>query len=223
MAAGFIGALSHPFCQSGKRPANHGLMEPWPRECIHRMNRIGGLKKGSTKMTVEGLEKPYRGGRRISKEDYYLNIATEVAKRGTCLRRNYGAVIVKNDEIISTGYTGAPRGAKNCIDIGYCPRSKLNVPPGERYELCRSVHAEMNALIHVSRREAMGGTMYLMGIEAQTGGPLPDGAEPCRLCKRVIINAGLERVLTKNINGEVITYQVRDWINNEELEYGISL
>jgi dCMP deaminase len=174
-------------------------------------------------MTVEMLEKAHLGGKRISKEDYYLNIATEVARRGTCLRRNYGAVIVKNDEIISTGYTGAPRGAKNCIDIGYCPRSNLNVPTGERYELCRSVHAEMNALIHISRREAIGSTMYLMGVEAQTGGHLPNGAEPCRLCKRIIINAGIEKVLTKNINGEVIIYQVRDWISNEELEYGISL
>ena len=182
-----------------------------------------GPKKGSARITVEMLGKAHRGGKRISKEDYYLNIATEVVRRGTCLRRNYGAVVVKNDEIISTGYTGAPRGAKNCIDIGYCPRSNLNVPPGERYELCRSVHAEMNALIHISRREAMGGTMYLMGVEAQTGGPLPNGAEPCRLCKRVIINAGIEKVLTKNINGEVINYQVRNWINNEELEYGISL
>jgi len=173
-------------------------------------------------MTAEMLEKAHRGGKRISIEDYYLNIATEVARRGTCLRRNYGAVIVKNDEIISTGYTGAPRGAKNCIDIGYCPRSNLNVPPGERYELCRSVHAEMNALIHISRREAMGGTMYLMGVEVQSGGLLPNGAEPCRLCKRVIINAGIEKVLTKNINGEVITSQVRNWIDHEELEYGIS-
>lgn len=115
-----------------------------------------------------------------------------VARRGTCLKRNYGAVIEKNDEIISTGYTEAPKGAKNCTDIGYCPRANLNVPPGERYELCRSVHAEMNTLIHVSRREAMSGTMYLMGIEAQTGGPLPYGAEPCRLCKRVIINPCLK-------------------------------
>jgi dCMP deaminase len=169
------------------------------------------------------LEKGYLDSKRISKEDYYLNIATEVARRGTCLRRNYGAVVVKNDEIISTGYTGAPRGAKNCIDIGYCSRLKLNVPSGERYELCRSVHAEMNALIHVSRREAMGGTMYLMGVDAQTGGSLPNGAEPCRLCKRVIINAGIEKVLTKKINGEVMTYQVKNWIKNEELEYGLFL
>jgi len=174
-------------------------------------------------MTVKILEKGHLGGKRISKEDYHLNIATEAAGRGTCLRRNYGAVIVKNDEIISTGYTGAPRGARNCIDIGYCPRSNLNVPPGERYELCRSVHAEMNALIHISRREAMGGTMYLMGVEVQSGGLLPNGAEPCRLCKRVIINAGIETVLTRNINGEVMTYQVRNWIDHEELEYGIFL
>jgi deoxycytidylate deaminase len=102
---------------------------------------------------------------RTGKDDYYLNIALEVSKRGTCLRRNYGAVIVNYDEIISTGYTGAPRGTRNCVDIGYCVRSDMGVPSGERYELCRSVHAEMNAVIHASRRAAMGGTMYLMGMD----------------------------------------------------------
>lgn len=167
--------------------------------------------------------KTHLRGKRISKEDYYLNIAIEVARRGTCLRRNYGAVIVKNDEVISTGYTGAPRGAKNCVDIGYCPREKLNVNSGERYELCRSVHAEMNAIIHASRREATGGTMYLMGLDAQTGGPLIEGAEPCRLCKRVIINAGIEKVVTRNIKGDMITHQVRNWIIDEEIDYGIVL
>ncbi|MEJ2731726.1 MAG: hypothetical protein P8185_24985 [Deltaproteobacteria bacterium] len=104
---------------------------------------------------------------RIGKEDYYLNIALAVSRRGTCLRRNYGAVIVNHDEMISTGYTGAPRGARNCVDIRYCARSNLGVPSGERYELCRSVHAEMNAIIHASRREAMGGTMYLMGVDME--------------------------------------------------------
>ena len=159
------------------------------------------------------------GEKRISKEDYYLNIATEVSKRGTCLRRNFGAVIVNNDEIVSTGYTGAPRGAKNCIDIGYCPRAESNIPSGERYELCRSVHAEMNALIHASRREATGGVMYLIGIDAETGKPLSDGAEPCMLCKRVIINAGIERVITRNEEGKLEKSQVSDWIRDEKFEY----
>ena len=157
--------------------------------------------------------------KRISKEDYYLNIATEVSKRGTCLRRNFGAVIVNNDEIVSTGYTGAPRGAKNCIDIGYCPRVESNIPSGERYELCRSVHAEMNALIHASRREATGGAMYLIGIDGETGKPVPDGAEPCMLCKRVIINAGVEKVITRNEQGKLEKFQVSDWVRDEKFEY----
>ncbi|MBN1104518.1 MAG: cytidine deaminase [Deltaproteobacteria bacterium] len=157
---------------------------------------------------------------RIGKDHYYLNIAAEVSKRGTCLRRNYGAVIVNRDEIIATGYTGAPRGARNCVDIGYCIRSKMEVPSGERYELCRSVHAEMNAVIHASRRDALGGRMYLMGMDARDGKPLRDGAEPCRLCKRVIINAGIEEVVTRNGNRELMIYEVRDWIASEDIDYG---
>lgn len=109
---------------------------------------------------------------RTGKDDYYLNIALEVLKRGTCLRRNYGAVIVNHNEIISTGYTGAPRGERNWVDIGYCVRSNMGVPSGERYELCRSVHAEMNAVIHASRRVAIGGTMYLMGVGMKDEKPL---------------------------------------------------
>jgi dCMP deaminase len=159
---------------------------------------------------------------RISKDDYYLNIALEVLQRGTCLRRNYGAVIVNNDEIISTGYTGAPRGTRNCVDIGYCLRSQLGVPSGERYELCRSVHAEMNAVIHSSRKDMIGGTMYLMGVNKKQGKPLPAGAEPCRLCKRVIINAGLDKVITRKGNGDLITYHVKDWVIHEDQEYGIA-
>lgn len=158
---------------------------------------------------------------RIGKADYYLNIALEVSRRGTCLRRNYGAVIVNHDEMISAGYTGAPRGTRNCSDIRYCARSNLGVPSGERYELCRSVHAEMNAIIHASRREALGGTMYLMGVDMEDGRPLQAGAEPCRLCKRVIINAGLNKVVTRNGNGDVITHYVKDWITHEDQAYGI--
>ena len=151
-------------------------------------------------------------GKRISKDEYYLSIAAEVSRRGTCLRRNYGAVVVNRDEIVSTGYTGAPRGAKNCVDIGSCVRQEANVPAGERYELCRSVHAEMNALVHAARREALGGVMYLMGTEAETGEPVRGGAEPCLLCRRVIINAGIEKVVTRNAKGEIVRCPVYEWV-----------
>jgi len=105
---------------------------------------------------------------RVDKNNYYLNIAEEVSRRGTCLRRNFGAVIVKNDEIISTGYTGAPRGRKNCSDLGYCVRQKMEIPRGERYELCRSVHAEANAIISAERKDMIGASLFLVGIEAET-------------------------------------------------------
>lgn len=100
---------------------------------------------------------------RRDKENYYLDIAETVAERGTCLRRNFGAIIVNKDQIISTGYVGAPRGRRNCIDLGYCVRESLQIPRGERYELCRSVHAEANAIIHASRNDTLGGTLYLVG------------------------------------------------------------
>ena len=135
---------------------------------------------------------------RLNKRDYYLDIAAQVAKRGTCLRRNYGAVIVKNDEIIATGYTGAPRGSANCCEIGNCRRQELNIPSGERYELCRSVHAEQNAIISASRSDMMGATLYLYGWEMKDGKfdhPV-QGAEPWMLCKRFIVNAGILEVVS---------------------------
>ena len=125
---------------------------------------------------------------RRDKENYYLDIAEAVASRGTCLRRNFGAIIVKNDQILSTGYTGAPRGRKNCSDLGFCLREKMNVPRGQRYELCRSVHAEANAIISAARSEMIGATLYLVGKEARTGELVPD-ANSCSMCKRLIINA----------------------------------
>ena len=104
---------------------------------------------------------------RTSKENYYLDIADSVLERSTCLRRKYGAIIVRNDEIISTGYNGAPRGRKNCSDLGICTRETLHIPSGERYELCRSVHAEANAIISASRRDMIGATIYLVGRDAK--------------------------------------------------------
>lgn len=132
---------------------------------------------------------------RISKTDYYLNIAREVAQRSTCLRRRYGAVIVKNDQIISTGYNGSPRGEANCCDIGTCERERLQIKPGERYELCKSVHAEMNACLHASRDRAMGATLYLIGIDAKTDQIIP--GEPCLMCSRIITQCGIKEVVTR--------------------------
>ncbi len=152
---------------------------------------------------------------RISKENYYLDIAQTVIGRATCLRRCYGAIIVKNDEIISTGYNGAPRGRKNCVDIGYCTREAMKVPRGERYELCRSVHAEANAIISAARRDMVGGTLYLVGKDAVTGELLAD-ATSCAMCRRLIINAGLEKVVIRNTPTEYTVVQVRDWIYDDD-------
>lgn len=106
---------------------------------------------------------------RRDKINYYLDLAEMVSQRCTCLRRHYGAVIVKNDEVISTGYVGAPRGRKNCSDLNYCIRQKKHIPRGERYELCRSVHAEANAIISAARSQMIGSSMYLVGKEVSTG------------------------------------------------------
>lgn len=153
---------------------------------------------------------------RISKENYYLDIAETVLERATCLRRIYGAIIVKNDEIISTGYNGAPRGRKNCVDMGFCTREALKVPRGERYELCRSVHAEANAIISASRRDMVGGTIYLVGRNAQTGELLSD-ATSCAMCRRMVINAGLSRVVIRRTPTEFEVVDVQDWIDGDDL------
>lgn len=128
---------------------------------------------------------------RISKDLYYLKIAEAVLERSTCIRRKYGAVIVNNDEIISTGYNGASRNEPNCCDIGYCEREKLGIPKGERYELCRAVHAEQNAVISASRDRVKGGTIYIVGKEVSTGEHA--NPAPCMICRRMLINAGIER------------------------------
>ena len=153
---------------------------------------------------------------RISKENYYLDIAQTVLERATCLRRIYGAIIVKNDEIISTGYNGAPRGRRNCVDMGYCTREALRVPRGERYELCRSVHAEANAIISASRRDMVGGTIYLVGRDAQTGRLLAD-ATSCPMCRRMVINAGLSRVVIRRTEKEFDVVDVQEWVEEDDL------
>ena len=152
---------------------------------------------------------------RMTKVEYYLNIAETVSKRSTCLRRNFGAIIVKNDEIISTGYNGAPRGRKNCIDLGYCMREKMNIPRGERYELCRSVHAEQNAIISASRNELIDADLYMVGINAKTGEIEPK-ATSCMMCKRVVINSGIKRVIVREPDNKYTIYNVEDWISDDD-------
>ena len=153
---------------------------------------------------------------RISKANYYLDIAQTVLERATCLRRVYGAIIVKNDEIISTGYNGAPRGRANCVDLGYCSREAMQVPRGERYELCRSVHAEANAIISASRRDMVGGTLYLVGRDALTGELLVD-ATSCSMCRRLVINAGLKEVVIRRTATAFDVVDVADWVAEDDL------
>ncbi|MCL2486292.1 MAG: cytidine deaminase [Oscillospiraceae bacterium] len=153
---------------------------------------------------------------RRSKKNYYLDIAETVAERGTCLRRNFGAIIVRDDVIVSTGYAGAPRGRENCTDLGMCIREKNNIPRGERYELCRSVHAEANAIIAADRDKMLGSALYLCGLEV-TGDPdeikYVERAMPCAMCKRMIINAGIEWVVIRETKDVSSTIPVQRWVN----------
>ena len=152
---------------------------------------------------------------RVDKVNYYLDIAESVLERGTCLRNNYGSIIVKNDEIISTGYTGAPRGRKNCIDLGYCTRQKYEMPSGKGYERCRSVHSEQNAIISAARKDMIGATLYLVGINKRNGEYLNDN-EPCSFCKRMIINAGIEKVVMRDTKKEYRVQEVDNWIKQDD-------
>lgn len=152
---------------------------------------------------------------RKDKINYYLDMADAATGRATCLRRAFGAIIVKNDEIVATGYNGAPRGRKNCSDCGKCIRQELGVKRGERYELCRSVHAEANCIISAARRDTIDATLYLVGHEGDTGDYVKNTA-PCAMCKRLIINAGIKDVVVRDSKDEFHTFLVEDWIQNDE-------
>ena len=152
---------------------------------------------------------------RIDKENYYLDIAETVLERSTCARKHYGAIIVRNDEIIATGYNGAPRGRINCTDLGYCLRQKLGVPSGQRYELCRSVHAEANAIISAARKETLGGTLYLVGRDVESG-KLHSDPQPCAMCRKLILNAGLSKVVMRNTETQYTVAHVEDWIRCDD-------
>lgn len=157
---------------------------------------------------------------RLNKDSYYGNIALQIAQRSTCLRRKYGAIIVNDDRIVSTGYNGAPRGTLNCNDIGMCLREMMKIPHGERYELCRSVHAEANAIINASPVEMNGATLYLAGWDVVVN---EDGSvnkfnqlrkvESCAMCKRMIINAGIGFVVYFSTYPDIIN--VQDWVEHD--------
>ena len=152
---------------------------------------------------------------RVSKINYYLDIAQTVAKRSTCLRKHYGAIIVKDDCIVSTGYNGAPRGRKNCSDLMFCMRDKLNIPRGERYEMCRSIHAEANASLSASREEMIGSTLYMASVDPQSGELIP-GTSSCAMCKRQVINAGIEKVIVRDTPDKYRIIEVSDWITDDD-------
>lgn len=156
---------------------------------------------------------------RIDKINYYLDIAEAVAERSTCLRKKYGTVIVNNDEIISTGYSGAPRGRKNCMDLGYCIK-KQYLPETRHggYDMCRSVHSEQNAIISAARKDMIGSTLYLCGYREK--GVYEEGASPCLMCRKMIINSGIKEVIVRVNKEEYKTINVNDWIDNDELLNG---
>lgn len=154
---------------------------------------------------------------RVSKINYYLDIAETVAERSTCLLKNYGCIIVKNDEIIATGYNGAPRGRKNCIDLGYCVKKKTfpEVHHGG-YDACRSVHAEQNAMLSTSRDKMIGSSLYLVGVKKDSN-EYEEGASPCQMCRKLIINAGIDKVYARINKTEYTEFDVEDWIKQDDL------
>ena len=167
------------------------------------------MKKG------DGEHSSNNGMERVSKENYYLDIAQTVAERSTCLRRKFGSIIVKNDVIVSTGYNGAPRGRKNCSDLGVCFREKLGIPRGERYELCRSVHSEQNAIIAAPRDQMLGSTLYMVCVSPEDGS-VQAGTGNCMMCKRVILNAGISTVVIRDDKENFRVINVADWIEDDD-------
>ena len=152
---------------------------------------------------------------RPNKINYYLNIAKEVSTRSTCLRRKYGSILVKDDVIIATGYNGSPRGTMNCNDLGYCRREQLGVKRGEQLQLCRAVHSEQNCIINASREQMIGSILYLYGSEVSIG-EIIENLDSCQMCKKLIINAGIEKVVFAKPNNQYEIRLVKDWILNDE-------
>lgn len=157
---------------------------------------------------------------RIDKVNYYLNIAKSVADRSTCLRKKSGAVIVNNDEIIATGYSGAPRGRDNCIDLGFCSKKKYF--PDVRhagYDACRSVHAEQNAIISGARKDMIGGTLYLVQYRTDSG-EYEESPGCCQMCRKMIINSGIEKVFVRINDYDYQEIDVNEWVKHDDLLEG---
>ena len=154
--------------------------------------------------------------KKISKEDYYMGIAKSVGAKSNCLMVAHGCIIVRDDQIMSTGYVGAPRKTKDCMELGYCIRRKNNVESGKGYEMCRSVHAEMNAIINAARAgvSLLNGDMYLYASKKADGGTVSVKSYPCLLCKKMIINAGIKRFLGNNPDGTISVYDIEDWVKD---------
>lgn len=167
------------------------------------------------KKQYESLTNITQNNIRPDKINYYLNIAKEVCTRATCLRRKYGAVLIKNDTIISTGYNGSPRGTANCIDLGECRRERLNIPRGQCYEMCRSLHAEQNCIINASRNDMIDSDLYLYGMDVSTNQIVND-LDSCQLCKKMIINSGIKRVIFARPNDNYEIKHVSEWVDNDE-------
>ena len=174
----------------------------WVSGC-DKFNRFLECEKISS--SFENVRHHVKVSGRISKDEYYLRIAEAVLQRSTCLRRKYGAVIVQNDVIVSTGYNGSPRGMKNCCDIGLCEREKHNVPKGERYELCVAIHAEDNAISAAGRDKCLGSTLYICGLENDGSYAKPD---PCLMCNRKILNSGISKVIGRGKDGSVLEIHI---------------
>ena len=152
---------------------------------------------------------------RVTKENYYLDIAQTVSERSTCLRKRYGAIIVKNDVIISTGYNGAPRGRKNCSDLRFCQREELQIPRGERYELCRSVHSEANAIIAAARENMLGASLYMCCTDPADGSVVA-GTNSCMMCKKLILNAGIAKVYIRDTADTYRVIDTLEWITDDD-------
>lgn len=150
--------------------------------------------------------------KRISKDEYYLGIAKAATRKAVCFRRVSAAVIVLKDQIVSTGYTGAPRKTRGCLERKNCMRDELKIPSGQRYELCRSVHAEENAVINAARAgvSLLGGDMYIYACSYKKKKRID--AFPCFICKKMIINAGINRVICSKENGGFDIHNVKEWV-----------
>ncbi len=153
---------------------------------------------------------------RPTKKEYYLNISKAVGKRSPCLRRKFGAIIIKEDAIVSTGYNGPPRGSSNC---NKCLKDEMNAPKWERYDLCPAVHAEENAIVNAARNgtQVKDGTLFVIGKDVKKNRYTE--SHPCNRCKRAIINAGIKTVVTQNDEGKIMEYTVKNWAKKDKIEY----